>query len=295
MLFNMDSHRNQSEKIITQALPVITSDGFHLTASLFEPAEFNGKIVLISAASGIKQEFYYNFATYLTENGFMVYTYDYRGIGKSIDTTIKTTNGSYTIWGIKDYPAMVDYIMANHPDSKYYLIGHSFGGNGIGMSLMTNKFEKVITVASAITYWRYMPPLRGIQALFLAYIQIPLWNYLYGYFPARHKGLGENLPPKAASQWTRGLANKEAIIDIARFASDHYHQISTSIVMISIEDDWIGNEKGVDLLASYFTGAKVERRHLLVSETEQGKIGRINIFRKRFKTKLWPILLDYLK
>jgi len=58
-------------------------DGHRLGATLFRPASSNGRALQIYAAAGVKQEYYGEFAAYLSERGFTVLTFDYRGIGRS--------------------------------------------------------------------------------------------------------------------------------------------------------------------------------------------------------------------
>ncbi len=58
-------------------------DGVKLAASLFEPAAPNGGAVLLNSGTGIPRQFYAAFARHLAERGFVVLTYDYRGLGGS--------------------------------------------------------------------------------------------------------------------------------------------------------------------------------------------------------------------
>ena len=60
-----------------------TSDHFPISVKIFEPEISSGKLLLINAATGVKQQVYFSFAKYFAEKGFTVITYDYRGIGES--------------------------------------------------------------------------------------------------------------------------------------------------------------------------------------------------------------------
>jgi hypothetical protein len=61
-------------------------DGLRLAASIFEPECMEDALatVLVASATGVKRHFYNKFATFLAENGFVVMSFDYRGIGDSL-------------------------------------------------------------------------------------------------------------------------------------------------------------------------------------------------------------------
>lgn len=119
-----------------------------MTATEFAPENPNGKTVLISSATGVKQNFYYNFASYLAERGFFAYTYDYGGIGLSQTVDVRKSRADYRTWGQIDYPAVARFVRERHPDNPLYLIGHSVGGNHLGMSEVSGEFAAVVTICS---------------------------------------------------------------------------------------------------------------------------------------------------
>ncbi len=89
---------------------VNTSENNVLTATEFAPVEANGQVVLISSATGVKQQFYYNFAAFLARQGFYVFTYDYCGIRLSKTTALKSCRATYRSWAQIDFPAMVEHL-----------------------------------------------------------------------------------------------------------------------------------------------------------------------------------------
>ncbi|MFC3159104.1 hypothetical protein ACFOEQ_11760 [Chryseobacterium arachidis] len=66
-----------------EKLILTTRDHVSITAHLFLPEKSNQKLLLINSATGVKQQVYFSFARFFSENGFTVITYDYRGIGLS--------------------------------------------------------------------------------------------------------------------------------------------------------------------------------------------------------------------
>jgi len=80
-----------------------TEDHANVVAHLFMPVKSNQKILLINSATGVKQQVYFSFARYFAEQGFVVITYDYRGIGLSKPDQMKGFEASMRIWGTQDY------------------------------------------------------------------------------------------------------------------------------------------------------------------------------------------------
>ncbi|MEC8428943.1 MAG: CocE/NonD family hydrolase, partial [Pseudomonadota bacterium] len=62
---------------------IITNDGLSLSATIYSPKENAKAGVIINSATAVKQSYYQDFASFLASNGYLVVTYDYRGIGKS--------------------------------------------------------------------------------------------------------------------------------------------------------------------------------------------------------------------
>lgn len=65
-----------------QELTISAKDGFQLSAVLREPEVPLKCVIQIHSGTGILQSLYSNFAIYLTQNGYVTLTFDYRGIGK---------------------------------------------------------------------------------------------------------------------------------------------------------------------------------------------------------------------
>jgi predicted alpha/beta hydrolase len=76
----------------------ISSNSETISATLFE-SEKNNTVLIIASATGVKQEYYQKFSTYLSDNGVSVITFDYFGIGRSLTKPIKELNNNAADWG----------------------------------------------------------------------------------------------------------------------------------------------------------------------------------------------------
>ena len=102
---------------------ITCNDRQTLSARIFTPTSPIKGAVMIAPATGIKQQFYANFATYLQQHGFGVITFDNRGIGQSLNRSIKKSKATLQTWGEQDMPAVLEYLQRVFPNTQYHLVG----------------------------------------------------------------------------------------------------------------------------------------------------------------------------
>lgn len=272
---------------------IITQDNYVLIGHSFEPTQSNGKLILINPATAVPQRFYFHYAHYLAAQGYIVFTYDYRGIGLSKHQRIKGFKASMRDWASKDLQAIVYYLNANFASHKKILMGHSFGGNCLGMSEAATQFDAYITIAAQFGYWRYFNRSYQPLLLWVFYILIPVFVRLFGYFPSKSKGLGEPLPSQVALDWALLITHPKSMLALSKKTGNYYPNITQPMLIMSFSDDQMAPKRAVDQLAKQvYTQAQVERRHITAKPRQP--IGHLNFFRKSAAKELWPITDQWL-
>ena len=94
-----------------QKIIITAADGYQLSALYAEPVRESIGTIILSSATGIKKEFYINFARFLVQNGYRVLLYDYRGIGESAPVNLKTSQSYMHEWGTLDMNAVLDFMV----------------------------------------------------------------------------------------------------------------------------------------------------------------------------------------
>ncbi|MBW8362787.1 MAG: alpha/beta hydrolase [Kaistella sp.] len=272
-----------------------TDDHFEITTTLFEPEIADGRVLLINSATGVKQQIYYSFATFMAENGFTVLTYDYRGIGLSKPKKMKGFNASMRIWGTLDYKAMTDYLQKEFPAYRKFCLGHSVGALILGMNEDSAIFEKFIFVGTQDAYIGHLDFKVAVTAALGFGIALPVASHLLGYFPAHWFGLGETLPKGTALDWRTLILNKKSTSRLfEKTGDDHSKSLTQASFVIHAEDDpWVTVKGMESLMNTGYPNLKKTYREIKVSESEKGEIGHINFFRS-FNRNLWKIVLDQL-
>src|SRR5262245_56379884 len=134
------------------ALPAV--DGYPLAAHLFRPDGAPRATVVVPAAMGVRQDFYFPFARWLRERGFEALTFDYRGVGRSAPASLRGFDASVLDWATKDYDAALRWAKARSSGGRVYIVGHSLGGQLPGVLPSAGLVDGIVTVASGSGYWR---------------------------------------------------------------------------------------------------------------------------------------------
>lgn len=276
-------------------IEVQCSDGFTLSGTLFEPAQAKAA-VMIAPATGIKRQFYRAFAKHLAENGFTVVTFDNRGIGQSLRGAINAGDPSLTNWGTLDMTAVLDDLMVRYPGQDYHLVGHSAGGQLVGLmknaAALTSMFNFGCSSGS-IHNAKY--PFKIKSAFYLNFF-IPVSNLLFGHTKSQWVGMGEPLPKNVSREWSRWCNGKGYVkVDLDTKIKDHlYDQLDFPSLWVHATDDDIANYDNVkDMVRVY---SKMSAEIITLSPQAYGfkYIGHMKFFSKR-RSALWALAVDWLE
>ncbi len=275
---------------------VETSDGYKITATSFGENNATNKIIVISSAIGIKQSFYTKYATYLANKGFLVFTYDYRGIGESKPEKMKDFEAHFIDWADKDFMGLTQYIEEFYPNHEKFLIGHSIGGIMIGLTRAYKVYSKIVTIGSQFGYIKNFHGKDKPKVSFFFRIAIPILSSFYGFFPSQKVGMGEPIPLGIASDWRKLILREKSILGYADETQNLYDEITKPVFIISLDDDYMATPKSVDLFAELvLKNAKKKRLNIIPKEYGLDEIGHLNFFREKNKEQLWNIPLEYIE
>ena len=281
------------------SLSIMTERNHPLTATVYRPTGSIKKAVMIAPATGIKRQFYHNFAHYLAEQGFGVLTFDNEGIGESLTTNLAKCDASLISWGRHDMPAVLDALQDEFADATYHLIGHSAGGQLIGLMPNYKAIASVFNVACSSGRIKNMDMPYKLKAMGFMDAFIPLTNLVLGYTPSDKIGMGEPLPRSVARQW-REWCNGSGYIKTVLGKSIHTHfydDIAMPALWLGFSDDEIANSKNMDDMIRVFTQMPVEKRFLNPKDFGLNHIGHMRYFSSRTNAKapkLWQMAIDWL-
>ncbi len=270
-------------------------DGFPLAATLYESTPPAIGAVLVNGATGVPRRYYTEYARFLAQQGFVTLTYDYRGMGGSrthanYDAAITMRN-----WGERDYAAAIDHVRSRYPQLPLLAVGHSVGGQLLGLAPNNHHVTAAIGIAAQSGYWRLWPRRLQPRMAALWYLLIPTLLGVSGRIPA---GLmGEELPAGVAREWARWCRNPEFICDeYGRPLRKHFESWHGQLRSYAIADDEMYAPKAaVETLTRYFTSADREVRYLRPKDHGLKQLGHFGFFRPGTRSALWQETADWLR
>jgi predicted alpha/beta hydrolase len=277
-------------------ISIACKDGVTLSGYLFQPQEAEKGTVIISAALGVPKEFYEPFAHFLTEQGYAAVTYDNRGIGESRTNAIRGRDLRMIDWGVQDLEAVLSTVIAEGIAKRIFLVGHSAGGQLIGLAPLSERLSGVVFSPALNANWRMYPWPFCIVIYLLMHVIIPVLSVGRDMFPARAIGFSSvDVPTGIISEWARWARQKDYLftekfgIDTSRYAG-----LKFPILAYSFDDDTYAPEAAIEHLLSQYPNARIKRRRITASALGDGKIGHLGFFKEKMRQTLWKQTTEWL-
>jgi predicted alpha/beta hydrolase len=278
-----------------EELTMAARDGYALGATRRRPEGEPRGTVLIAAATAVRAGFYRRFATYLAERGFDAVTFDYRGVGRSRPSSLKGFDARMRDWASLDTTAAVDFAATINPGKPLVYVGHSFGGQALGLLPNNVKVSRALLVASQVGYWRYVT---GAFERYRVYAMLrfigPAMVNTLGYLPAG-VGLGDGVPRGVFLEWAGWCMQPGYLFDDETLETRaNFPNYKNALRAVGMADDPWATPPAIARLLQGFTGTKPE--HITIEPRSVGatKIGHFNFFRADFRDKLWKDAVDWL-
>jgi predicted alpha/beta hydrolase len=280
------------------------ADRYLLGATLFLPRRAKRHAVLINSATAVPRKIYRGFAGYLAGRGCAVLTYDYRGIGDSRQKSPvghnqpKSLAGfkvSMSDWAALDATAAVAWMRERYKNLPLNYVGHSFGGQALGLLANNSEVSRTLLIASQAGYWKLMAsPERYRVYAMLNFVGTPLTRLL-GYAPG-WTGLGEDLPKGVFEQWVSWVMSKRYLFDDPTLkALQNFPQFKGAMRALCFSDDPWATRPAVELLCSGFVSAKPEILTITPADVGASRIGHFGFFRPEHRDTLWRGAAEWIE
>jgi len=270
-----------------QTIPA--KDGFALAATIYQAGS---DVVIINAATAVPRQFYNRFATFLNQQGFTVITYDYRGIGESKPATLRGFKAEMNDWGMLDMQGVLDWTVAEFNPTSLFIIGHSSGGQQMGLITDSSRINAMVTLSAQSGYWRLQGGRQPVVVWLLVYLIIPLLTGVFGYFPWSKFGKAEDLPKGVAQEWARWCRDPLYLLGDRDLPTQRFQQFSAPVLAYSIDDDDWGTAKSVQTLMSAYPD--VAYTHIMPADYGLKSLGHFGYFRSQSEP-IWHETVAWLR
>lgn len=250
--------------------------------------------IVIAPAMAVAQTFYQGFARYLSAAGYHVWTFDYRGMGESLDGSMRNVNASLTDWLELDYDAVLNEVAAINPRLPLYVVGHSLGGQTAPLLPSRHLITGLVNIAVGSGAMRHNQPSTRRMAPLLWYVLAPLLCRLFGYFPGSKIGVIGDIPTAAILQWRRWCLSPDYILGGEPRACNAYRSAAFPVLALSFADDELLLETGSRMLHDAYACGRVDYRLITPAAFDLKRIGHFGFFKSQCEATLWPTVTQWL-
>ncbi|GAA6153969.1 alpha/beta hydrolase family protein [Pseudoteredinibacter isoporae] len=267
------------------------SDGYRLKYCHFQ-SEAPKAVVIFASALGVSQQYYQRLAGYLCQRGYDCLSFDYRGTGEQ--DAVLASDAAIEHWGQRDIEAIIQQALSTN--LPVHFIGHSIGGQLLGLAPSSSKLSSILFVAASAPYWKRWTGAERLKLLLLGYVFIPLLGALKDPFPISALGLGNiRMPSRFIKRWAQWMREPDYLLSPEfKLDRDGYENIQCRLWALGFSDDALAPEVNIRHLTGFFTQAQVSLDILNPAEEGLPAIGHNGLFHQRSEATLWPKVLDYL-
>ncbi|MDN3922302.1 alpha/beta hydrolase family protein [Roseateles violae] len=271
------------------------SDGFELSGHVYGDAGTAKAGLLIAPAMGVEQRYYAEFAQWMAAQGWLVLSFDYRGMGASrpaaLRRSLKGLDADIRTWAERDAAAALDELSRRLGDEAkpVHWLGHSLGGQILGLLPNRARVSRAVTVGCGSGYWRENAAGLRRYVWWLWYFLVPLTLPLFGYFPGRKLRKVGDLPKGVMAQWRRWCLDRDYMMGEGGEAlRAQYAALATPMLSLAFTDDEFMSRRNTESLHGFYAGARPELRRIAPADIGARRIGHFGFFRKNFEPTLWP-------
>jgi predicted alpha/beta hydrolase len=278
-----------------QPLRLRCSDGRELAAHWIASAARRA-VLVINPATGFPQTFYFRLASYAAERGYDTLLYDYRGMGASAPAALASETCRMSDWGLFDMRTALDEASAHAAGLPVFTLGHSVGGQFLGLLKNHHLARAHVQVAVSVGYWPWEKAPFKYLAWWFWRVHGPLMLALKGYIPTGGGWSGLPLPRGVYAEWRRWCLRPDHFgPDLRTYLSDNvFGEIRAPLLSVGFEDDPIATRRAVAALDRFYPNAQRESRWYSPTDAGGERIGHEGFFASRHRETLWRPVFDWL-
>lgn len=239
-------------------------------------------VIIMAPAMAVPQAFYQHFCQWLSEQRYDVISFDYYGIGASIDKPLAQLQTTVTDWATYDAAAVIDYAVTQRPRLPLLWFAHSISGQLFGMIPNYERVDQMLTVATGTGFWKDTTPQLKYKSWVLWRAITPWLIPLSGYFPGRKLGIVGDVSAAAMQQWRRWCLHPDYLVG-AEALYDDYAAIRTPITSLSFTDDEMLTAQNIQAMHDFYANAPQQRHVIAPADLNLSQIGHFAVFRKDYQ------------
>lgn len=284
--------RELDATIAAKPIELEAADAVRLSGRVYEPTRAAEMTVLMLPGIGISQRLFRRVGPWLAHHGARACGFDYRGIGESANAAGRAS-ASLTRWGQLDAAAAFRYCERRWSE-PVVLLGHSFGGQVLGLTSELARARAAILVGSQLGQIRHWDGWGRAALLAYWYLVVPLACLVFDPLPTV-LAFGTRLPRGAAREWARWGRSPDWLLSFHPEARANFAAFRAPVLAYAVADDWVAPPRAVSALLAVLTEAHVEHRELAPDELGLTALGHVGVFRNPACEPIWHEMLGFMR
>lgn len=291
---------NHPALVPEHAMSFFTADGVQLGGTWFLPLVDMpvAAAIVITCGGGIPARFYHRLARFLAARGAAVLTFDYRGIGDSRRGSLRGMRTGVDTWGAADLDAAFMVARQTYPDAPLGAVAHSVGALLLGAAQDARRLSRIVFLGPHTGYWRDYARRWRLPLYLTWHVLMPAATRIFGYFPGKTLGMGEDLPPQVAMDWAnrrqpelvRGQDDLRGISAILGM----YHEVRAPTLALSASDDAFAPPEAAKRLLALYPNARVTYRVVTPTSISARRLGHLGYLRQSAGDEIWAMTASWL-
>ncbi len=287
-----------NQTIKREPISVKCDDGVILKGMLLIPENIRA-VIQFNGGTALRKEYYLPFLDFLAGHGYLCCLWDYRGSGESAPATLKRCDYTFSDYGVKDMPAIKQYLLARFPDLPFLIVAHSVGGQQIGFMKDLSGIKGMVTFAVSTGYFGHMPWRFRLLSAYFFYLFAPLSIALTGYMASKRFNYMEDLPRNVVREWRSWCWKKDYFFN-RKFMGKTvpegtFQQYDFPVHAFWTTDDSIANKGSVP---QYWKNVKSSKgitiQKVTPAQLKARKIDHMGFFKKSFRNTIWKETVEKL-
>lgn len=276
-----------------QSIRLRAEDGVELGARVFAPESEARGGVIVNCGTGLTQRLYKHLARFLAKNGYETLTYDYRGMGESRSGSLVGSKARKLDWARLDFGAAIAWQREHGNGRRLFLVGHSFGGQAIGLCPRAADLDGIVLVAAQSGDLRHWHGAAWRKLAWAWYVTVPVVTRVRGFLPGEY-GTGDDLPAGVAREWRRWCLTRGFFTGVVPQALQNFAAIDVPVLSFTFTDDtFYAPESAVLELHGWLERAQLEHRRVDPADLDEEEIGHFGFFTRVVGERLWPQLVEF--
>lgn len=263
-------------------------DGTELAVARYIPDAFNYTTVVIAPAMGCRARHYSHLAAFLCKEGFTVYTFDYRGVGRSRKKAGNHKEATLYQWASIDLDTVILSAKNQFPGHELAGLAHGVSGEIVCLAPASTFFSRLALVDASLSSWALANRSGRLRLL---------WAYIYGaafrWLPGAFSCLSRSIPFGVYREWLSWSKSPNGLFH--RHSNNNYQKLQAAILSLNFSETPSTAPRAVKALLGQFANAHLSEWYLSASELG-GKTGRhYPFYDKKWKDVLWKELVLWMQ